>query len=355
MLLLLFNKQFPFNKACFRFLMEKVSTLKYSRYNVHSDKMADKPFLSYDGKLSQSRDEFVDGYPNGTMKILFERVSVRDFLDKKIPEDILRLILAAGTHSASAGNIQPYSIIKIEEDEKRKRLAELCGQAFIARAPVLLMFCIDFHRIGRWANLEVAPFTAASSFRHFWVSFQDTIICAQNVCTAADSVGLGSVYIGSVLDCFSQIRKMLKLPDRVFPVVLVCIGYPKTKPLPQKNLGVDVIVHSKEYRELDDKELIETFNKKYERIKVKINEERLKTVKKVCKKVHGDEFAKKCCERIEKQGYINAAQYYFGLHYSADLMPQGNDKFVKFMEKFGFNWFQKFLPEVRHSKNKANR
>jgi len=317
--------------------------------------MDDKQFLSYDGKLSQSKKKYFDAYLNGTIKILFERVSVRDFLDEKIPEDILHLILTAGAHSASAGNLQPYSIIRVEDDDKRKRLTKLCDQAFIARAPVLLMFCIDFHRIERWANLEVAPFTAASSFRHFWVSFQDTIICAQNVCTAADSVGLGSVYIGSVLECFSEIQRTLGLPDKVFPVVLVCIGYPRTKPEPQRKLGVNVVVHSEKYHELDDKELLEAFNQKYERIKVKVNDERLKTLKKACEKVHGKGFAKECYERIKKQGYINAAQYYFGLHYNADLMSQGNDKFVKLMEQFGFNWFRKFLPDVSSSRNKASR
>jgi len=130
--------------------------------------MDDKEFLSYDGKLCQSKRKYFDAYPNGTIKILFERASVRDFLDQKIPEDILHLILNAGTHSASAGNLQPYSIIRIEENNKRERLAKLCeNQIFIARTPVLLMFCIDFHRIERWASLEVAPFTATSSFRHF--------------------------------------------------------------------------------------------------------------------------------------------------------------------------------------------
>jgi len=317
------------------------SSLKYGHHILHAGKMSDKPLLSYDGKLSQSKDEFADDYPNRTLKILFERVSVRNFLDKKVPDDVLKLILRAGTHSASAGNLQPYSIVKIE-GEKRNELARLCGQAFIAKAPVLLIFCIDFHRLERWGDLEVAPFTAASSFRHFWVSFQDTMICAQNVCTAADSLGLSSVYIGSVLECFSGIRKMFKLPDKVFPVVLVCLGYPRSKPLPQRKLDVGVVVHSEEYVELTDRELLEVYAHKYENIKVKVTDERLKTVEKVCRKVRGDEFTKRCLDLIRKQGYINTAQYYFCLHYRADLMPEDNDEYLKRMEEFGFNWFKKF-------------
>jgi len=116
-----------------------------------------------------------------------------------------------------------------------------------------------------------------------------------------------------------------------------------------------VVVHSEKYHELDNEKLLEAFNQKYECIKLKVNDERLKTLKKVCEKVHGKDFAKECYERIKKQGYINAAQYYFGLHYNADFMPKGNDKLIKLMEKFGFNWFQKFFPEVSSSRNNASK
>lgn len=276
------------------------------------------------------------------MRLLFERSSCRDFSDKKIPSDILRLVLEAGTHAPTAGNLQPYSIIKIEDYEMKQKLAEMCGQNFIAKAPVLLLFCIDLHRNQRWASLEVAPFTATSSFRHFWVSFQDTIICAQNICTAADSMGLGAVYIGTIIDMPAEIQAMFKLPKGVFPVVLLCLGYPTTRPKPRRKLGVDVVVHSEYYREMEDQELIDAYNEKYRADKLEITEERLETILRVCRQVHGEDFAKKCYERIKANGYINRAQRYFGLHYRADLMPEGNDNYLKLMKEFGFNCFQKY-------------
>ena len=139
-------------------------------------------------------------YPNETMRLLLERGSCRYFENRKIPPDVLDLILKAGVHAPTGGNLQPYSIIKIEDEQTKRKLTELCGnQQFIAHAPVNLMFCIDWYRLRRWAELEIAPFTATSSFRHFWISFQDTMIAAQNICTAADAMGLGSVYVGTVL------------------------------------------------------------------------------------------------------------------------------------------------------------
>ena len=289
-------------------------------------------------------DSNVGRYRNETVKLLFERSSCRDFSDKKIPSDVLQLVLEAGIHAPTAGNLQPYSIIKIEDSGMKQKLAEMCEQSSLAKAPVFLLFCIDLHRNERWATLETAPFTATSSFRHFWVSFQDTIICAQNICTAADSVGLGSVYIGTVIDMPRKLQAMFELPKGVFPVVLLCMGYPPTRPKPRNKLGVGIVVHSERYREMEDQELINAYNKKYHGERLQIAEERLETILKVCHEVHGEVFAKKCADRIKANGYINRAQNYFGLHYRADLMPEGNDDYLKIMEEFGFNWFKKYQP-----------
>lgn len=281
-------------------------------------------------------------YANDTLRLLMERASCRNFSDKKIPEDVLNHVLDAGTHAATGGNLQPYSIIKIESLAMRKKLAEMCFQHFIAEAPVNLVFCIDWHRLRRWANIEVAPFSAMSSFRHFWISFQDTIICAQNICTAADSLGLGSVYIGTVMEYFREIRDMLELPKGVFPVVLLCIGYPKSQLMVRRKLGIDVIVHDEKYHEIDDKKLKDAFDEKYHHAKIEVTEDRMKRIAEACTKVHGSDFAEKCITHIKEMGYINVAQRYFGLHYEADLMPEGNEEFLVITKELGFNWFEKY-------------
>jgi FMN reductase [NAD(P)H] len=283
-------------------------------------------------------------YPNQTIKLLHERASCRSFLDKKIPADVMRYILEAGIHAATGGNLQPYSIIKIEKQATKKRIAKLAGQGFIAGAPVNLVFCIDWHRLERWAKLEMAPFTATSSFRHFWISFQDTMIAAQNICTAADAMGLGSVYIGTVMEFFPTLKRMLKLPKGVIPIVLLCIGYPMKKLVPRSKLGIDAVVHNEKYNELSDKKLMDVFNEKYAGIKLDITSSRLKMIEQVCREVAGEGFAKQSIEHIKKQGYISRTQMYFGLHYIANRMPLQNEKYLKIFENFGFNWFKKYRP-----------
>jgi FMN reductase [NAD(P)H] len=287
-------------------------------------------------------------YPNDTIKLLLERASCRSFANKKIPKGVMEYILRAGVHAATGGNLQPYSIIKIEKQATKNKLAKMCGQRFVADAPVNLLFCIDWHRLERWAKLETAPFTANSSFRHFWISFQDTIITAQSICTACDAFGLGSVYIGTVMEFFPTLKQMFKLPKGVMPVVLACIGYPKTRLVSRKKLGIDTVIHNEKYYELKDGELLNAFSEKYAGMKIEINPERLNMVKKVCRDVGGEKFAKRCLTSIKKQGYISWSQRYFGLHYIANLMPLQNEKFLRTFERFGFNWFKKYKSNINY-------
>jgi FMN reductase [NAD(P)H] len=98
---------------------------------------------------------------------------------------------------------------------------------------------------------------------------------------------------------------------------------------------------------MEDKELLDAFNEKYRTENngpetLHVSERKLEIIKSVCRRAHGEEFAKKCVNRIKANRYINKAQYYFGLHYKADLMPEGNDEYLKLMEKSGLRWFKKF-------------
>lgn len=300
--------------------------------------MTDKKMPSHHGYKERKHGH----NPNETIRLLMERASCRNFADKEIPEQILNVVLEAGSHAATAGNLQPYSIIKISSGDTKGKLAEMCGQDFIARAPVNLLFCIDWHRLERWAKLEMAPFSASSSFRHFWVSFQDTMICAQNICTAADALGLGSVYIGTIMECMRETRKILHLPDGVLPVVLLCLGYPKSELMTRRKLGRSVLVHDELYHEMPDQDLRDAFDEKYHHTEIEITDERIERISSVCKRVHGPEFAEQCIAYIKEQGFINVAQRYFALHYDADIMPDGNEEFVAMMKEFGFGWFEKF-------------
>jgi len=128
------------------------------------------------------------------------------------------------------------------------------------------------------------------------------------------------------------------------PVVLLCLGYPKSEPMVRRKLGREVIVHSEKYQEIGDQRLRDAYDEKYHHAKIEMTEDRLTRMREACQKVHGQAFAEKCINDIKKKGYINVAQRYFGLHYAADIMPDGNDIFLATMREFGFGWFEKYNP-----------
>ncbi len=271
---------------------------------------------------------------------LIHRASLRSFSPRDISTDVLNAVLEAGNRAPSGGNLQPVSIICIRKAAVRRQLAEWCGQSFMADAPVHLLFCIDWHRIRRWSELSHAPFTAHQSFRTFWISFQDVVIAAQNICTAAEALGLGSVYIGTILEYLSQCQTLFHLPQGVCPVVLLCMGYPRSRPAVRRKIGISTMVHQEQYREISNDDLLNAFTDKYGDKRFEITDERLETIRRVCATAHGEVFARQVTERIRKQGYISMAQYYFGLHYKADLMPLDNDVFTDLTREMGFDWFR---------------
>jgi nitroreductase len=280
-------------------------------------------------------------YSNETMKLLYERASCRNFKEMEIPKDILNEVMDAGLHAATGGNLQPYSIIKITEPETKKRLVDECDmQKIVENAPVNLLFCIDWRRVALWAEACNAPFVATKSYRHFWIALQDTVICAQNICTAADSVGLGSVYIGTVESCFMELKSICNLPEGVFPVVLLSLGYPTKYPEPAKKLGIEALVHEETYCDLPIEKLMQLQDEKYNHKTFPNSESNLSQIKEVASDIGGEEYAEIMIRKIKEVGHINMAQRYFGLHYLANETCIGNKAFIEALLAYGFTWIE---------------
>ncbi|MEG0307945.1 MAG: nitroreductase family protein [Clostridium sp.] len=278
-------------------------------------------------------------YSNETIKLLCQRASCRIFQDKNIPDEVLNEVIQCGIHAATGGNLQPYSIIKITSNDTKNRLVSECDmQPLVKNAPVNLLFCIDWRRIGRWCEASNAPFVATKSYRHFWIALQDTIICAQNICTAADSVGLGSVYIGTVESCFMELKSIFNIPEGVFPVVLLSIGYPNQPLIPNKKLGIEGIVHEETYTDLPVERLIQLQDEKYDYRQFPLSTSNMESMKQVTLAVGGEEYSNNIMQSIVDQGYINRAQHYFGLHYKANWSCIGNMDFINALKSYGFPW-----------------
>lgn len=297
------------------------------------------------------------GAGRGPLDLLLGRGSVRNFADRPIDPATRAALLGVLERTASGGNLQPFSIIAIEDPATRARLAELCeGQPWVASAPLDLLVCLDWNRNRRAAALSRAPFTAHRSFRHFWISMQDATIAAQTLCTAADALGLGSVLVGTVIEAFRELRDLLRLPDLVVPLVLVCVGHPKAPPTPPRKFGVELLVHEERYRDPSDDELAAALDAKYPGVRIEPTPERLERLAAACRAAGGDPCAEACLELVRARGHIDQIQRLFGLHYAADGMASGNERFVALLKEFGFEPFTPFDPvEPPRETAEANR
>jgi len=169
---------------------------------------------------------------NETIRQLYGRKSVRVFEEREIAEEIVREILEAAVMAPTAGNQQLYTILRITDPEIKKRLAESCDhQPFIAEGKLVLVFCADCLK---WYNAyqSVGCEPRKPGAGDLLLAIDDALIAAQNAVTAAESYGIGSCYIGDIMENIETQREILHLPRYVFPAALLVFGYPTEQ---QKN------------------------------------------------------------------------------------------------------------------------
>ena len=205
--------------------------------------------------------------------VLMKRRSVRSFEDRPIPETLVDELLEVANNAPSGGNIQPLSIIVVEDPDDRARLADLVGgQPWVRNAPLSLIFCLDFHRVKRWASMFDVEFLGERCLGSFLIAYADVMCAAQSVVVLAESRGLGSVYVGTIQSSMGQAREYFGIPDRVLPIMVLSLGFPRSVPSTIPKLQTDVIAHRGRYRVPDDDEIRDAFESKYGSIDDDIDE-----------------------------------------------------------------------------------
>ena len=160
-----------------------------------------------------------------TIQELFDRKSVRVFTDQEILPEEKELILKAAAAAPTAGNQQLYTILDITDQELKDKLAETCDhQPFIAKAKMVLIFCADYQK---WydAFQAVDCESRKPGPGDLMLACSDANIAAQNAVTAAWSLGIGSCYIGDIMELREVHRELLHLPEYVFPTAMLVFGY----------------------------------------------------------------------------------------------------------------------------------
>ena len=202
---------------------------------------------------------------NQTLQQLKERKSVRAFTDREITAEEKSAVLEAAVNAPTAGNQQLYTILDITDRALKERLAVTCdNQPFIADAKMVLIFCADCKK---WYDAFVAagcqPRTPGAG--DLLLAVSDANIAAQNAVVAAHSLGIGSCYIGDIMENIEAHREALALPPWVFPAAMLVFGFPtqqqqeRTKP---QRVPMEHIVHQNGYRTMDAEELRAMFEGK---------------------------------------------------------------------------------------------
>ena len=195
---------------------------------------------------------------NQVIQQLKERKSVRVFTDSAIEQEKVAAILEAAVNAPTAGNQQFYTIIHVTDPALKEQLAESCDhQPFIAKAPLVLVFCADCRK---WYNAFQAYGCEPRKpgVGDLLLAVSDTNIAAQNAVVAAQSLGIGSCYIGDIMENAEQHRQLLSLPPYVFPAAMLVFGYPEAKQLERQKpprSEMRHIVHENGYWDMDAGEL----------------------------------------------------------------------------------------------------
>jgi nitroreductase len=187
---------------------------------------------------------------NDTIDLLLSHRSVRGFLSDPLPAGTLEALVAAGQSASSSSNVQAWTVIAVENPATKAALAQIANnQKHMEDCPLLLVWCADLSRAQQMGVRHNYPTDATVYLESFVVSVVDAALAAQNAAVAAESFGLGIVYIGALRNNPEEVARILKLPPNVVACFGMCIGVPdparpyNVKPrLPQR-----VVLHREHY------------------------------------------------------------------------------------------------------------
>ncbi len=199
---------------------------------------------------------------NETLNTLLNHRTIRNYKSDPISQEVLDQILAAGIQTSTTGNMQVYSVIVTQDQEKRNALCKLhFGQKMVEQAPVLLTFCADFNRFNKWCRQRNAE-PGYDNFLSFYTASIDALLASQNVAVAAESFGLGICYLGTTTYQADKLVEFFDLPEGVVPVTTLVVGYPAEKPGLTDRLPARAVVHYESYNDFTEEEINEIYAEK---------------------------------------------------------------------------------------------
>jgi FMN reductase (NADPH) len=193
---------------------------------------------------------------NEVIETILAHKSIRKFKDKPLSEEIVTDLVQCAQAASTSSYQQVYTIIGVEDQEKKQKLAELAGnQSYVAENGYFFVYCLDYHRhtiAAEMMNRNIEE--TIQSTEAFIVGTVDASLAAQNMAIAAESFGLGIVYIGGIRNNLKEVSELLDCPEHVLPLFGMAIGYPDTEPGKKPRLPLPAIFHKNGYIKKEENE-----------------------------------------------------------------------------------------------------
>lgn len=197
---------------------------------------------------------------NETLDLLHNHRSIRKFTGDPIDNNLFHKLIIAGQAAASSSFLQGVTILRVTDPAKRAEFKEITGgQAYVETAPEFLVFCADLSRPMRCCS-EHGGRPVEGMTEHFIIATVDAALYAQNVAVAAEAAGLGICYIGAIRNNAARSSELLDLPQQVYPVFGMCIGWPDQDPEVKPRLPISVILKENGYSLVGESEAIAAYD-----------------------------------------------------------------------------------------------
>jgi nitroreductase len=199
---------------------------------------------------------------NKVIELLQSHRSIRKFQDREVDQSIVEELVRAGQGAATSSFIQACTVIQVNDPQAREKLySAAAGQQYVKEAPVFLVFCADMQRHRLACDMHQADMLSGFT-EQFLTASVDCALFAQNVLVGAESLGLGGCYIGAIRNKIGEVDVLLDLPELVYPIFGMCIGYPAQDPEVKPRLPVEVVLKQEIYSDAGDRQLIESYDRR---------------------------------------------------------------------------------------------
>jgi nitroreductase len=194
------------------------------------------------------------------LEFLNSHASVRHFTDQDISTEDATLICTTAERSPTSSNLHAYSIITVREQATKKTLAALCGdQDHVVDCPLFLVFCADLYRLSVLARERGYPFNG-DTVEMLIVATVDAALAGGRALIAAQALGMGGVMVGGIRNQPDEVCRLLGLPNLVYPVMGMSLGYPARPPRVKPRLPLEGLCFDERYRSEGIKPAVATYD-----------------------------------------------------------------------------------------------